>query len=50
MVSLLEVIKISWCNYGRVKKLSLDSFSYTAEVVLEISGKIITSDSEIAIT
>ena len=50
-ISVGSEIKLAGVTIGRVKKLSLDSFSYTAEVVLEISSKIkLPSDSEIAIT
>ena len=50
-ISVGSKIKLAGVTIGRVKKLSLDSFSYTAEMVLEISNKIkLPSDSEIAIT
>ena len=50
-ISVGSEIKLAGVTIGRVKKLSLDSFNYTAEVVLEISSKIkLPSDSEIAIT
>ena len=39
-ISVGSEIKLAGVTIGRVKKLSLDSFSYTAEVVLEISSKI----------
>ncbi len=50
-ISVGSKIKLAGVTIGRVKKLSLDSFSYTAVMVLEISNKIkLPSDSEIAIT
>lgn len=50
-ISVGSEIKLAGVTIGRVKKLSLDSFNYTAEVVLEISSKIkLPSDSEISIT
>ena len=38
-ISVGSDIKLAGVTMGRVKKLKLDSFGYTAEVVLEISGK-----------
>ena len=50
-ISVGSDIKLAGVTIGRVKKLKLDSFSYTAEMVLEISSKIkLPSDSEIVIT
>ena len=50
-ISVGSDIKLAGVTIGRVKKLRLDSFSYTAEMVLEISSKIkLPSDSEIVIT
>ena len=50
-ISIGSDVKLAGVTVGRVKKLQLDSFSYTAEMVLEISSKIkLPSDSEIIIT
>ena len=50
-ISVGSDIKLAGVTIGRVKELKLDSFSYTAEMVLEISSKInLPSDSEIVIT
>ena len=49
-ISVGSDIKLAGVTIGRVKKLRLDSISYTAEMVLEISSKInLPSDSEIII-
>ena len=50
-ISVGSDIKLAGVTIGRVKKLNLDTFNYTAEMVLEISSKIkLPSDSEIVIT
>tara|TARA_A100001015_G_scaffold82754_1_gene91805 strand:+ start:1477 stop:1917 length:441 start_codon:yes stop_codon:yes gene_type:complete len=50
-ISVGSDIKLAGVTIGRVKKLKLDTLSYTAEMVLEISSKIkLPSDSEIVIT
>ena len=50
-ISVGSDIKLAGVTVGRVKKLSLDNFNYTAEMVLEISSKIkLPNDSEIVIT
>ena len=50
-ISVGSDVKLAGVNIGKVKKLRLDSFNYTAEMVLEISSKIkLPSDSEIVIT
>ena len=50
-ISVGSDIKLAGVTIGRVKKLRLDTFSYTAEMILEISSKIkLPSDSEIVIT
>ena len=50
-ISVGSDIKLAGVTIGRVKELKLDSFSYTAEMVLEINSKIkLPSDSEIIIT
>tara|TARA_B100001121_G_C18488683_1_gene526186 strand:- start:12 stop:452 length:441 start_codon:yes stop_codon:yes gene_type:complete len=50
-ISVGSDIKLAGVTIGRVKKLKLDNFNYTAEMVLEVSSKIkLPSDSEIVIT
>ena len=50
-ISVGSDIKLAGVTIGRVKELKLDSFNYTAEMVLEINSKIkLPSDSEIIIT
>ena len=50
-ISVGSDVKLAGVNIGKVKKLILESFNYTAEMVLEISSKIkLPSDSEIVIT
>ncbi len=50
-ISVGSEIKLAGVTVGKVKRLELDSLSYTAEMVLDISSIIkIPTDSEIIIT